>query len=133
MLYTIIGLAWLVGWIGLKFISIVMNKSDSSEMNDLYKEFKPDKDSFNQEVKMYTLSKHIIGEKPYELMQEVDTFKKLSKDIRKLLRNECSAEVYRLIVRRGGDGYYVSELYRILDDMDYISPEQDKYIDGRHD
>jgi len=47
MLYTVIGLCWLIGWIVLKFVSIVMNKSDASEMGDLYKEFKPDKDNFN--------------------------------------------------------------------------------------
>ena len=46
MLYTIVGLAWLVGWIGLKAIAIFMDKTDKTEMNTLYKEFKPNKGDF---------------------------------------------------------------------------------------
>ena len=46
MVYTIVGLAWLCGWIGLKVISLFMHKDDKVEMNELYKEFKPDKADF---------------------------------------------------------------------------------------
>ena len=46
MLYTVVGLAWLVGWICLKAVAIFMDKADKAEMSTLYKEFKPDRKDF---------------------------------------------------------------------------------------
>lgn len=46
MLYTVVGLCWLVGWIALKAVSIFMDKADKKEMNKIYSEFKPLKEDF---------------------------------------------------------------------------------------
>ena len=46
MLYTILGLAWLVGWMIVKIIAAFYNKADAEEVNKLYKEFKPNKKDF---------------------------------------------------------------------------------------
>ncbi len=43
MVYTLLGLFYIVGWIGLKLLMMFMNKADKTEMNELYKDFKPDK------------------------------------------------------------------------------------------
>ena len=43
MVYTLLGLCYIVGWIGLKLLTSFMTKVDKQEMNELYKEFKPDK------------------------------------------------------------------------------------------
>ena len=46
MLYMLVGITWLLGWLCLKIISMFMAKSDRDEMNEFYKEFKPNKDSY---------------------------------------------------------------------------------------
>ncbi len=42
-MYTVMGLGFIIGWIGIKFITIFMTKKDKNEINTIYKGFKPDR------------------------------------------------------------------------------------------
>ena len=46
MLYTIVGMVFIVGWVVLKVALVFISKADAVEINDMYKEMKPDKQDF---------------------------------------------------------------------------------------
>ena len=46
MLYTVVGMLFIVGWVVLKVALVFISKVDSKEINDMYKEMKPDKKDF---------------------------------------------------------------------------------------
>ena len=69
---------------------------------------------------MYELSDKHIGDKVMEIMDSITLYEPIKNDMVRLLRNTATPEVYRMIVRRGKQGHYVSDLYKILYDLGYI-------------
>ena len=46
MLYIIVGMLFIVGWIVLKFALIFVSAKDRQEIDEMYKSFKPIKEDF---------------------------------------------------------------------------------------
>ena len=46
MIYSIVGMGFIVGWVVLKFALLFVSKADRKEINDMYKGMKPDKKDF---------------------------------------------------------------------------------------
>jgi len=46
-MYTIMGIAFIIGWIVIKTVTIFMGSKDKREINSMYRSFKPDRKDWN--------------------------------------------------------------------------------------
>jgi len=60
-----------------------------------------------------------VGVEVLSMLQNMDG-SKLSRDERGILRDNLDNELYQLLVNRGSDGYYLSSVFRVFDELGLI-------------